>query len=56
MGMGCKQDGCTRHPSNGDLIIRTSPKGQPFEGVCEKHSDGQVDPVVQRVADALEAR
>jgi hypothetical protein len=54
MGVECRQEGCARHPSNGDLIIRTSPKGQPFEGACEEHYEGQIDPTLARVADALQ--
>jgi hypothetical protein len=31
----CQHDGCMRHPDSGDTIIRTSPKGEPFAGLCE---------------------
>lgn len=34
---GCKRKGCKKHPSKGDNILRVSPKGYPFEGLCVEH-------------------
>lgn len=36
---GRKRTDCDRHPRKGDAIIRTSPKGQGFEGPCTQHYD-----------------
>ena len=35
----CEVEGCDGHVSRGDIIIRTSPKGGPFRGMCEDHID-----------------
>jgi len=37
---GCAHPNCDAHPANpnnGGPIYRTSPKGQPWEGLCGKH-------------------
>lgn len=39
---GCAAAGCDRHPAKGDTIIRISPKGEPFQGLCEEHIDKSV--------------
>jgi len=49
---GCEVDGCEAHPSKGDTIIRTSPKGELFRGRCEAHYEGVPDMAVTRIADA----
>ena len=33
----CQATGCRRHPERGDTIIRVSPKGEPFLGLCTEH-------------------
>lgn len=33
----CSWDSCEAHPEKGDAIMRTSPKGGPFEGLCIPH-------------------
>lgn len=48
----CQRFGCERHPDKGDAIHRTSPKGEPFKGLCDEHM-GDTDPVVDQIADAL---
>lgn len=48
----CEHFGCDRHPSKGDAIFRTSPKGEVFRGRCEEHI-GDVDPTVKGIIDAF---
>lgn len=33
----CQHPDCLAHPRDGDAIIRTSPKGGPFRGLCARH-------------------
>jgi hypothetical protein len=33
----CSREDCDRTAGKGDLIIRISAKGQPFEGLCDEH-------------------
>lgn len=40
----CEYPGCERHPSRGDAIFRTSPKGGPFRGRCHEHLDVPLPP------------
>ena len=40
---GCEVRGCTAHPKNGDVIYRTSEKGEPFRGRCARHMEDRLD-------------
>lgn len=48
----CEHFGCNRHPSKGDTIFRTSPKGEAFRGRCEEHI-GDFDLTVKVITDAF---
>jgi len=53
----CYAEGCMRHPASGDTIIRTSPKGQPFKGLCaDEHYQEPADPVIAGIEHALLSR
>ncbi len=47
----CREPGCGRGPGNktGHGLYRTSPKGEPFEGACRDHYDGEPDPIVSAI-------
>jgi len=50
----CQAEECMRHPDSGDTIIRTSPKGQPFAGLCaEEHYPGLDDTTATSIERAL---
>lgn len=42
----CEHEGCEETSP----LYRTSPKGGPFRGKCPDHYDGQLDPLVQAIA------
>lgn len=49
----CNVPKCLRGHATGDTLYRVSPKGEPFEGRCEKHML-RIDPTVRSVSKALE--
>lgn len=34
---GCAMPSCDRHPMHGDVIVRTSPAGELYRGLCSDH-------------------
>lgn len=40
----CRHIGCSRSLENGDLILRTSLKGERFAGECQEHTSSPLDP------------
>lgn len=45
----CVEVGCSRGIATGFALYRTSPKGEMFEGKCEEHFDGEIEPIAQMV-------
>lgn len=39
----CCVPGCSKNANDGYAIYRTSPKGEPFEGMCGEHRPGTFD-------------
>jgi hypothetical protein len=45
----CVEDGCGRGCYTGHALYRVSPKGELFQGKCEEHYQGPVDPIAQAI-------
>lgn len=59
MNLVCSEPGCERNanpdspPELHDVIWRTSPKGDPFEGMCSVHYTENRDKTIQELTDAI---
>ncbi len=45
----CREPGCDHGTGTGHALYRTSPKGEPFEGACRDHYEGEPDPIVSLI-------
>jgi hypothetical protein len=47
--MECDEPGCHNGIETGHALYRTSPKGEDWEGKCEEHFTGQIEPIAQLI-------
>lgn len=47
----CDYEGCKNGLETGHALYRTSPKGEPFVGLCSEHYAGPEDPVAAAIED-----